>query len=59
MTTFVVYLAGRDAPCCDRSCLWCVTPGVSQVWIITGALVIIGMGLRGGIVKTRQMDPSS
>ena len=33
--------------------------GVSQVWIITGALVIIGLGLMGGIVKTRQKDPAS
>jgi len=32
--------------------------GVSQVWIIAGALVIIGIGLMGGIVKTRQKDPS-
>ena len=28
--------------------------GVSQIWIIAGALVIIGLGLMGGIVKTRQ-----
>jgi NADH:ubiquinone oxidoreductase subunit 6 (subunit J) len=33
--------------------------GVSQVWIIAGALVIIGLGLMGGIVKTRQKDPAS
>jgi hypothetical protein len=33
--------------------------GVSQVWIIAGALVIIGIGLMGGIVKTRQKDPAS
>jgi hypothetical protein len=33
--------------------------GVSQVWIIAGALVIIGVGLMGGIVKTRQKDPAS
>ena len=32
--------------------------GVNHVWIIVGALVIIGMGLMGGIVKTRQKDPS-
>jgi NADH:ubiquinone oxidoreductase subunit 6 (subunit J) len=32
--------------------------GVSQVWIIAGALVIIGLGLMGGIVKTRQKDPA-
>jgi hypothetical protein len=33
--------------------------GVSQTWIVTGALVIIGLGLMGGIVKTRQKDPAS
>jgi len=33
--------------------------GVSQVWIIAGALVIIGLGLMAGIVKTRQKDPAS
>jgi NADH:ubiquinone oxidoreductase subunit 6 (subunit J) len=33
--------------------------GVSQVWIVAGALVIIGLGLIGGIVKTRQKDPAS
>ena len=32
--------------------------GVSSVWIIAGALVIIGIGLMGGIVKTRQKDPA-
>jgi len=31
---------------------------VSHVWIIVGALVIIGLGLMGGIVKTRQKDPA-
>ena len=33
--------------------------GVSQIWIIAGALVIVGLGLMGGIVKTRQKDPAS
>jgi hypothetical protein len=32
--------------------------GISQVWIVAGALVIIGPGLMGGIVKTRQKDPA-
>ena len=32
--------------------------GISHVWIIAGALVIIGIGLMGGIVKTRQKDPA-
>jgi hypothetical protein len=33
--------------------------GVSSTWIAAGALVIIGLGLMGGIVKTRQKDPAS
>ena len=33
--------------------------GISQPWIIAGALVIIGLGLMGGIVKTRQKDPAA
>ena len=32
--------------------------GVNQVWIIAGALVIVGLGLMAGIVKTRQKDPA-
>jgi hypothetical protein len=32
--------------------------GISSVWIMAGALVIIGLGLMGGIVKTRQKDPA-
>ena len=32
--------------------------GVSSVWIIAGALMIVGIGLMGGIVKTRQKDPA-
>ncbi len=32
--------------------------GLGHVWIAVGALVIIGLGLMGGIVKTRQKDPA-
>ena len=32
--------------------------GVDHVWIIAGSLVIVGLGLMGGIVKTRQKDPA-
>jgi hypothetical protein len=30
--------------------------GINQAWIIAGALVIVGLGLMAGIVKTRQKD---
>jgi len=33
--------------------------GIGEAWIVAGALVIIGLGLMGGIVKTRQKDPAS
>jgi len=57
MTNFLVYLIGT---------LFVVAglvyaaqrAGVNQVWIIAGALVIIGLGFMAGIVKTRQKDPS-
>jgi uncharacterized membrane protein HdeD (DUF308 family) len=57
MTNMVVYLIGT---------LLVVTGlayaasrlGVSHVWIISGALIIIGLGLMAGIVKTRQKDPA-
>jgi hypothetical protein len=58
MTNFIVYFVGTLlvvaglAYAANRL-------GVSQVWIIAGALVIIGLGLMGGIVKTRQKDPAS
>ena len=32
--------------------------GIGDAWIVAGALVIIGLGLMGGIVKTRQKDPA-
>lgn len=32
--------------------------GISHVWILVGSLVIIGLGMMGGIVKTRQKDPA-
>jgi hypothetical protein len=32
--------------------------GISHFWIIAGALIILGLGLMGGIVKTRQKDPA-
>lgn len=57
MTNFVVYLIGTLLVVAGLA--YAATRlGVSQVWIIAGALVIIGLGLMGGIVKTRQKDPA-
>ena len=57
MTNMIVYLIGTLlvvaglAYAADRA-------GIGHVWIIAGALVIIGICLMGGIVKTRQKDPA-
>jgi hypothetical protein len=56
MTNFIVYLIGTllvAGLVYGASRL-----GISEVWIIAGALVLIGIGVMGGIVKTRQKEPS-
>jgi NADH:ubiquinone oxidoreductase subunit 6 (subunit J) len=57
MTNFVVYLIGTILVVAGLA-YGASRLGVSQVWIIAGALVIIGIGVMGGIVKTRQKEPS-
>jgi NADH:ubiquinone oxidoreductase subunit 6 (subunit J) len=57
MTNFLVYLIGTLLVVAGMAYA-ASRLGVSQVWIIAGALVIIGFGLMGGIVKTRQKDPA-
>jgi hypothetical protein len=58
MTNMVVYLIGTLLVVAGLA-YGASRLGVSQTWIIAGALVIIGIGLMGGIVKTRQKDPAS
>jgi hypothetical protein len=57
MTNFVVYVIGTLLVVAGLA-YGASRMGVSQVWIIAGALVIIGIGFMGGIVKTRQKEPS-
>ena len=57
MTNFVVYLIGTILVVAGLA-YGASRMGVSQVWIVAGALVIIGIGVMGGIVKTRQKEPS-
>ena len=57
MTNFVIYLIGTLLVVAGLA-YGASRLGVSQVWIVAGALVIIGIGLMGGIVKTRQKDPA-
>jgi len=58
MTNFIVYLIGTLLVVAGLAYA-ASRLGVSNVWIIAGALVIIGIGLMGGIVKTRQKDPAT
>ena len=57
MTNFVVYLIGTLLVVAGLA-YGASRMGVSNVWIITGALVITGLGFMAGIVKTRQKDPA-
>jgi hypothetical protein len=58
MTNMVIYLIGTLLVVAGLAYA-ASRLGVSNVWIIAGALVIIGIGMMGGIVKTRQKDPAS
>ena len=57
MTNFIVYLIGTLLVVAGLAYA-ASRLGISSVWIVAGALVIIGLGLMGGIVKTRQKDPA-
>jgi hypothetical protein len=57
MTNFVVYLVGTLFVVAGLA-YGASRMGISSTWILAGALVIIGFGLMGGIVKTRQKDPA-
>jgi NADH:ubiquinone oxidoreductase subunit 6 (subunit J) len=57
MTNFFVYLIGTLLVVAGLA-YGASRLGISQVWIVAGALVILGIGVMGGIVKTRQKEPS-
>ena len=57
MTNMVVYLIGTLLVVAGLA-YGATQLGVSSVWIMVGALVIIGLGLMAGITKTRQKDPA-
>ena len=57
MTNFVIYLIGTLLVVSGLA-YGASRAGISSTWIIVGALVITGVGLMGGIVKTRQKDPA-
>jgi hypothetical protein len=57
MTNFVVYMIGTLVVVAALAYAASLM-GLSQTWIVIGALIIIGLGLMGGITKTRQKDPA-
>ena len=57
MTNFIVYFIGTLLVVAGLAYA-ASRLGISQTWIVAGALVILGLGLMGGIVKTRQKDPA-
>jgi NADH:ubiquinone oxidoreductase subunit 6 (subunit J) len=57
MTNMLIYLIGTLLVVAGLA-YGATRLGVNHVWIIAGALVIVGFGVMGGIVKTRQKDPA-
>jgi hypothetical protein len=57
MTNFIVYIVGTLFVVAGLAYA-ASRMGVSNTWILAGTLVIIGFGLMGGIVRTRQKDPA-
>jgi hypothetical protein len=57
MTNMIVYLIGTLLVVAGLA-YGASRLGINHVWIIAGALVIVGFGLMAGIVKTRQKDPA-
>jgi hypothetical protein len=57
MTNFLVYIIGTLFVVAGLA-YGASRMGISSTWIVAGALVIIGFGLMGGIVRTRQKDPA-
>ena len=57
MTNFLVYLIGTLLVVAGLAYA-ASRIGIGTPWIVAGALVVIGIGLMGGIVKTRQKDPA-
>jgi uncharacterized membrane protein YdjX (TVP38/TMEM64 family) len=57
MTNFIVYMIGMvlvvAALAYGASLL-----GISRSWITVGVVALLGLGVMGGIVKTRQRDPA-
>jgi hypothetical protein len=57
MTNFLVYMIGVVLVV-GALAYGAHVAGLGQVWIVVGALVLLGLGVMGAIVKTRQKEPS-
>jgi hypothetical protein len=58
VTNFIVYMIGMVL-LAGALAYGASLAGISQRWIVVGVLALIGLGVMGGIVKTRQRDPAN
>jgi len=58
MTNFFIYMLGVIVVVAGLAYGLSVA-GLSPVWIGVGAAVLLGLGIMGAIVKTRQKEPSA
>jgi hypothetical protein len=58
VTNFIVYMIGMLLVA-GALAYGASLAGLSQRWIVVGVLALVGLGVMGGIVKTRQRDPST
>lgn len=57
MTNFIVYMIGMLLVVVALA-YGANLMGVSHRWITVGVLALLGLGVMGGIVRTRQRDPA-
>ncbi len=57
MSPFLLYLAGFVVLLAGLIYA-AVLLDVPQTWIIVGALVLVGVGLMSGVVRTKQREPA-
>jgi len=57
MSNFAIYLIGTVFVAGGLSIAG-YKLGVPPIWIITGVIIILGMGIMGGVLKTRQKEKS-
>lgn len=58
MTNFFVYLIGVVIVC-GALAYGAHLAGLSGQWTAVGVFILLGLGIMGAIVKTRQKEPSS